>query len=40
MEFTEVEIFQWLCGKKMAKRTAKREAGANPDLCQTVTVFR
>ena len=32
----ESEIFQWLCGKKMAKW----EAGANHDLCQPVSEVR
>ena len=36
MEFTNVKFFLWLCGKKKPKR----EAGANPDLCQPVSEVR
>ena len=36
MEFTNVKIFQWLCGKKIAKR----EAGANHRFMSPVIVFR
>ena len=36
MEFMNGENFWWLCGKKMAKR----EAGANHDLCQPVSEVR